>query len=555
MKDQLIKILKKETRLGESTISSLLEVPPNPLLGDYAFPCFSLAKKKKKNPAEIASSIASKIHSKYFERVESKGPYVNFFLNRNLLAKNTISQILKEKDEYGSQNNGKNKVIAIDMSSPNIAKPFGIGHLRSTIIGNSVAKIAEFQGFKVKKINYLGDWGTPFGKIIAGFNNFGSEKKLKENPVKHLYEIYTKASADKKYEKIGRETFKKLESGDKETVKIWKKFKELSLEDFNKVYDLLGIKFDVHSSESQYNKKMKPSLDLLKKKKLLVKSQGAQIVNLKKYNLGVSLIQKNDGTTLYATRDITAALDRVKKYKADFLFYEVGAEQQLYFKQLFKILELMGYKWAKNCKHISHGFYLDEDGKKFATRKGKSVFMEDILLETKDLASARLAKREKLSKKDLNQRSLIIARAAIIYGDLKNYRAQDMTFNLKKFLEFEGNTGPYLLYTYARSRSILRKSSSKKKKVEVRDLSDNEKSLVLQLANFPAVVESAYNNLAPNHIANYAHSLAQSFNEFYHATKVIGADNEAFLLMLVESFSQTLKNALNLLGISVLERM
>ena len=224
MKDQLIKILKKETRLGESTISSLLEVPPNPLLGDYAFPCFSLAKKKKKNPAEIASSIASKIHSKYFERVESKGPYVNFFLNRNLLAKNTISQILKEKDEYGSQNNGKNKVIAIDMSSPNIAKPFGIGHLRSTIIGNSVAKIAEFQGFKVKKINYLGDWGTPFGKIIAGFNNFGSEKKLKENPVKHLYEIYTKASADKKYEKIGRETFKKLESGDKETVKIWKKF-------------------------------------------------------------------------------------------------------------------------------------------------------------------------------------------------------------------------------------------------------------------------------------------------------------------------------------------
>jgi arginyl-tRNA synthetase len=215
----------------------------------------------------------------------------------------------------------------------------------------------------------------------------------------------------------------------------------------------------------------------------------------------------------------------------------------------------MGYKWAKNCKHISHGFYLDEDGKKFATRKGKSIFMEDILLETREIASAKLSKREKLPKKELDERSLVIARAAIIYGDLKNYRSHDMIFNLKRFLEFEGNTGPYLLYTYARARSILRKSSTKKKKVEVHDLSELEKSLVLKLSNFPSVIESAYNSLAPNHIANYAYTLAQSFNEFYHATPVLGSDNEAFLLLLVEAFSQTLKNALDLLGISVLERM
>ena len=554
MKEKIINLIAKQTSLSKDQIEKMIEVPKDQKLGDYAFPCFILSKEYKKNPIEIAKELVSKIKSKEFEKIESSGPYINFFLDKKYLAKQTLNSILKEKDKYGSSNIGKWKKIVLDMSSPNIAKPFGIGHLRSTIIGNSLASISQFLGFKTIKINYLGDWGTQFGKLIAGYNKKGDDKKLKKDPIKHLLELYIEGNKIE-YEEESRQWFKKLEEGEKKTLLLWKKFKEYSLKDFNKLYDLLNIKFDVISGESLYNNKMKNTIQELENKNLLEISEGAKIVNLEKYNLGICLILKADGATLYATRDVTAAIDRYKKYKFEKMIYEVGQEQKLHFQQVFKILELLGYNWAKNCVHVYHGLYLDEDGKKFATRKGKTIFMEDILNETISLAKEEIKKRETLSSKELEERAEKIALSAIFYGDLKNHRTNDVVFNIEKFLSFEGNTGPYLLYSYARAKSILTKAKFKHGKLVLSDPNDKEKKLINKLANFPEIIINSFNNFSPNIIANYTYELSQIFNEFYHSNQVIGSENEQFRLALVSAFSQVLKNALSLLGISVTDRM
>ncbi|MFH1802653.1 MAG: arginine--tRNA ligase [archaeon] len=556
MKELIVKSLVKETSLEEKEVENLLEIPPSPDLGDYAFPCFILSRKLKKSPNQIAQDLAKKLNTKALEKVEAKGPYVNFFLNRGKLAEQTLNEILKKKEKYGSSKIGKDRKIVIEFSSPNIAKPFGIGHLRSTIIGNSLANITSFLGYRPVKLNHLGDWGTPFGKVIAGYKHFGSEKELKKDPIKHLYDCYVKANKDESLDEEARNWFKKMESNDKEALSLWDRFRKLSLESFGKLYDLMNLQFDTISGESAYHGKMKKTVNLLKNKKLLEESEGAFIVNLEKDNLGVALIQKSDGATLYATRDITAAIDRHAKYKFEKMIYEVGSEQNLYFQQLFRVLELMGFSWAKDCIHVSHGLYLGEDSKKLATRKGKTIFLEEIIDETKRLAAKEIKKRDpKLSAKELERRSLKIALAAIFYGDLKNYRENSIIFNVEKFLSFEGNTGPYLLYTYARAKSILRKSKPTKKKLTINSLNNSEKNLISELSKFPEIVERAYKNLAPNLIANYSYQIAQQFNEFYHKNKIIGSENEQFGLALVESFSQVLQNALTLLGIDVLEQM
>lgn len=556
MKEIIISLISKELNKDKSLVSSLLEVPQDSKNGDYAFPCFMLAKELKKNPVEIAKDLSSKIElPKELEKIEASGPYLNFFINRNLLAQSTLNKILKEKDKYGSNKSGKDKKIVIDMSSPNIAKPFGIGHLRSTMIGNALSNLGKTQGYKVVKINYLGDWGTPFGKIIAGYTEFGDPVKFKMNPISHLYDIYVQVSKDPEFEEKGRIWFKKLCDGDKEAISLWKNFREESLKEFEKIYNLLGVSFDVITGESEYEKYIPAILKDLEKKRLIKKDQGAMIVDLKEYGLGICLIQKSDGTTLYATRDLALAVQRYKKYSFSQMIYEVGSEQKLNFQQLFKVLELMGYEWAKNCVHVAHGLYLDSDGKKFATRKGKTVFMSDVLFETVGLAKKEIMKREKLDEEELESRALAIARAAIIYGDLKNYLENNAIFDIEKFLSFEGDTGPYLLYTYARARSILSKNENKSKKVKTLQLTDKEKSLIVLMSSFPDIVKKAYESLSPNIIANYSFQLAQSFNEFYHSDKVIGSDNEQFRLKLVESFSQVLRNSLSILGIPVLDKM
>jgi arginyl-tRNA synthetase len=554
MKHLIAKLIAKQTKLSEKEIINLIETPPNQELGDYAFPTFSLVKKSKSSPNEIALNLSKKINSPNLEKVVANGPYVNFFINFKIQAAITLTEIQKNKNKYGSSDRGKGKTTLIEFSSPNIAKPFGIGHLRSTIIGNSLANLSDFLGFKTIRINYLGDWGTPFGKIIAGHKRHGSEKELKKNPIKYLLDLYIKATKDKELEKEGKELFRKLEKGDKEALKLWKSFRMESIKEFEKIYKKLNVKFDVYSGESFYNDKMEDVFNKLKENNLLIESEGAQIVNLEKYNLGISLIKKSDGATLYSTRDLAAAIDRKKKYGFDKMIYEVGSEQKLHFKQLFKILELMGYDWATNCQHVDHGLYLDKDGKKFSSRKGKTIFMDEILEETKELAKKEIARREKLPKKELEFRASKVAISAILYGDLKNHRANNIVFDIKRFLSFEGNTGPYLLYTFARAKSILRKSKSKSK-LYISGITKQEKNLISQLAKFPEIVKEAHESSSPNLVANYSYHVAQAFNEFYHSSKVLESSEESFRLSLVSSTSQVLKNALALLGIETIENM
>jgi arginyl-tRNA synthetase len=555
MKQIIAGLLAGEAGIPKEELLDLIEIPPQPELGDFAFPCFGLAKTRKQSPLKIAEEIAEKLRKKLPKEISGadfKGGYVNFFTNKALFAETVLSQV--GKAGFGENESGKGKRVVIDMSSPNIAKPFGIGHLRSTIIGNSIGEIAKANGYKVTKINYLGDWGTQFGKIILAYKKWGDEKKLKKDAIGHLQELYVRVNADESLEEEARVEFKKLEDGDKENLKLWKEFRELSLKKFEDIYKLLGVEFDVVSGESEYNDKMEAIIGELQKKKLMKKDEGAMIVDLKDEGLGAVLIQKSDGASLYATRDLAAAKDRYEKYKFDKLIYEVGQEQTLHFKQVFRVLELLGYKWASNCVHVSHGLYLDSDGKKFSTRKGKTVYMADVLEEVVEKAKKNLSEREKLGKAELEKRALKIAIAAIFYGDLKNSRENNMIFDVDNFLSFEGDTGPYLLYSYARASSIVRKAKSKKK-LKILDLKDAEVKLLKKIDSLGEVVEKAYLQLAPNVVATYSFELAQVFNEFYHSCPVMGSEEEGFRLKLVDAFRATLKKALGLLGIEVLEEM
>lgn len=568
MKEKVVVVLKKalkeyNIKISPEEIEKLIEIPPSTEMGDYAFPCYFLSQKLKQDPKQIALELRAKITSfnvTDFDDVQTAGPYINFLIDRKALARKVVWEAINQRGKYGQSKIGKTllsrKKIVIDLSSPNIAKPIGIGHLRSTIIGNSLANISDFIGYKPIKINWLGDWGAQFGKLIFAFKEFGSEKKLEKDPIKYLLQLYVKVSKSKKYEESSREAFKKLEQGNKESLMLWKAFRELSIEEFKKFYKVLGIEFDVWTGESEYVKKSDEIIEILKKKNLLIKSQGAWIVDLKEYNLGVVLIKKTDETTLYATRDLATALDRYRKYSFDKMLYEVGQEQTLHFQQIFKVLELMGYDWAKKCTHVAHGLYLDKDGKKFATRKGKTMFMEDILEDVINLASKEIKKRTPdISKQELEERAHKVAIAAIFYGDLKNNPKNDIIFDLKRFVSFEGDTGPYLLYSYARATSILKKAENKIPEWKIENLDDKEYELVKKLSLLQQTVLDSWKNLNPSIIANYSYQLAQTFNEFYQTCPVINSENEAFRLALVEAFRQVLRNSLKLLGINVLEEM
>ncbi|MBU1129586.1 MAG: arginine--tRNA ligase [Nanoarchaeota archaeon] len=562
MKEEVIKILHKalkemDVNLKKQEIEKFIEIPPSTEIGDYAFPCFFLAEKLKQDPKQIALQIREKITQIQvnFEDIQTSGPYVNFFVNRKDLARQIVWDAITKKENFGKGKIGKGKKIVVEFSSPNIAKPFGVGHLRSTIIGNSISNICEFQGFKTKKINYFGDWGTQFGKLAYGYQKFGKESELKKDAIKHLLKIYVQISKNKKYEEHSRETFKKMEQGDKKSLLLWKNFRELSIEQFEKIYKQLGIEFDVYEGESKYNKQLPKIVQELEKKKLLKKSKGALIVDLEKYGLGVCIIQKSDGTSIYATRDIAAAISRHKNYKFSRMIYEVGQEQKLHFKQVFKVLELMNYKWAKDCVHVYHGLYLGKSGKKLSTRKGESFSMEKILKQTQNLASKEIKKRfPNLSNIENQKRAEKIAIASIFYGDLKNNRTKDIVFDLDRFVSFDGNTGPYILYSYARASSIIKKSKQPGH-FEINSLEPKEFELAKKLSAFPEITSKAYEQMNPSLIANYSYELAQLFNEFYQKHPVLNSESESFRLALVEAFRQIIRNSMNLLGIEMLEEM
>ncbi len=566
MKQVVVKLLKKALNklkidLKDEDLEKLIETPPKLDMGDYSFPCFFMAEELKMSPHEIALELRESIGNipvTDLDDVQVIGGYINFFIARKSLARQVIWDSIQKKKNFGKINIGNRKKIVVEFSSPNIAKPFGIGHLRSTIIGNSIAKICDFVGYKPVKINYLGDWGTQFGKLVYGFEKYVSEDKLMKDPINHLLNIYIKVNKSKRNEKPSREAFKKLEQRDKKSLMLWKIFRNLSVKEFEKVYEIFNIDFDVYEGESDTIKYTKRVVEELKQKKLLKKSKGALIVDLNEYGLGVCLIQKTDGTTLYATRDIAAAIKRYEKYKFEKMIYQVGKEQELHFKQIFKVLELMGYEWAKNCIHSEHGLYLDKDKKKFATRKGKIVFMDEILKKTKSLAAKEIKKRfPKIKKSEMDERALKVAIASIFYGDLKNNKKNNIVFDLKKFTSFEGNTGPYILYSYARAGSILKKADAKKitSKFSIPDLEEKEFELIKALSQFSNNVLESFTHLNPSFIANYCYQISQKFNEFYQSCPVIKSDSSMFRLALVESFRQILRNALRLLGIEALEEM
>ena len=539
-------------------VEQRLEIPPKVDMGDFSFPVFFLRDKTKMLADELAIKLREEIGNipeTDFDDVQTAGGYVNFFLDRKNMARKVVWEAITQKAKYGKSKLGARKKVVVEFSSPNIAKPFGLHHLRSTIIGNSIANMAKFLGYKPIKINYLGDWGTQFGKLIYAFDQWGNEDKLMKDSINHLMKLYVRANKYKKYEEPSREAFKKLESKDRKSMMLWKLFRKLSLNDFENIYKQLEIEFDVISGESESLKTINRVVQELKDKELLKKSKGAWIVDLEEFNLGVVLIQKTDGTTLYASRDLASAIDRYEKYKFEKMIYEVGHEQKFYFKQLFKVLELMGYKWAAKCVHVDHGLYLDEKGKRFSTRKGKTIFMQDILDKTVALTKKEIKKRfPKIPKLELELRAKKVAIAAIFYGDLKNNRSNNVRFDLKKFTSFDGNTGPYIQYTFARATSIIKKAKDQAR-FKIEELNPQELKLVKRLSQFQDIVIDAYNNLNPATVANYCYDICQKFNEFYESNWVIDSENESFRLALVEAFRQILKNGMHLLGIDMIEEM
>ncbi len=494
------------------------------------------------------------------EEVKATGPYLNFFIKKDVFSKEVIGEILKKRSAYGSSLVGKGKTAVIDMSSPNIAKPFGIGHLRSTVIGNSIAQLLSFSGYKVIKVNYLGDWGTQFGKLIVAYRRWGSEKELQKSPIKHLYDLYVRfhkeAEKDEAFEKEARGWFKKLEENDAEAMRLWSMFRECSLKDFEKIYKRLGVTFDVVSGESKYNKEVDRVLLLMKDKGVLEESEEALIVNLDTYSLPAALIQKSDGTKLYLTRDIAAALERKNKYKADLLLYEVGSEQKLHFEQLRAVLKALGFSWAESIIHIHHGLYSFAEGK-ISTRKGNVIFVEDILDKAVALVHALikeknpgLAKKEKVAE--------IVGTSAVIFHDLINDRAKDIVFDWKKMLDFEGETGPYVQYAYVRICSILKKAKIRPKSPDYGLLKENqEQELIKKISLFPSVVSDAARQYKPHIIAKYVVDVAQSFSRFYENCQCISNDRkltEARIALVIVT-KQVIGNSLWLLGIKILEEM
>ncbi|AQP53979.1 arginine--tRNA ligase [Vagococcus penaei] len=544
--------------LGESLsyeeIYSLLEVPKLSANGDFSFPTFSLAKLYRKAPNMIAEELSEKIATKHYEKVAPAGGYLNFFLEKGPVVNEVLNVIMTEKEHYGDSNEGNNKNVPIDLSSPNIAKPISMGHLRSTVIGNSISEIYSKIGYSPIKINYIGDWGTQFGKLIVGYKKWGSEEAVKANPIQELLKLYVQfheeAEEDPELEVQGREWFKKLEDGDEEAVALWEWFRSESLSEFQRIYDMLGITFDSYNGESFYNDKMDRVIDLLEEKNLLKPDKGADIVDLEKYDLNPALIRKSDGATLYLTRDLASALYRIENYDFVQALYVVGNEQSIHFKQLKAVLTEMGYDWAKNIHHIPFGL-ITQGGKKLSTRKGKVVLLEEVLNEAVDSIRQQIEeKNPDLENKDEVAHQVGIG--SVIFHDLKNDRMNSFDFNLEDVIQFEGETGPYVQYTRSRCESILRKSDwHNDGKKEVLTLNDPDSwEVVKSLNNFPSKVEEAAVKYEPSVIAKYVIDLSQKFNKYYSKHKIlVDDDQKEARLALVYSVSVVIKESLRLLGI------
>lgn len=560
MKDFIAKLLQKNLPLKQEEILSLIEVPPSSELGDFAFPCFSLARHLKKNPNQIATDLAQNLKSKEFERIEAKGPYVNFYVDRKAFSIDVLAQISKQKEKFGEQKISSDRVM-IEFSQPNTHKAFHIGHVRGTSLGESLARIMDACGNKVVRANYSGDTGMHIAKWLWCYKKFHSKEKLKDDEewIAAIYVDAVKRLADDESLQLEVEEInRKLESEeDKSLTDLWKKTRTASINSWKGIYKELNTRFDKHYFESQVESPAKEIATKLVQKGIAKISDGATIIDFKDYkkgNLGVFLLLRKDGTVLYGGKDLALAEKKFKEYNPTKSYHVIGRAQDLYIHQVFETFRLMKSPAADKSFYIPVTEVRLPTGK-MSSRTGENVLYSSFKKELVELASEEISKREKISQAELKKRSLAIAISALKYAMLKQDTNKTITFDKEEATRFEGNTGPYLLYTYARARSILRKAGYKSSKIRPKEVNDKEKQLVLELSKFPETVRNAYENLAPNVIANYAYQLAQSFNEFYHASPVIGSGNERFRLALVDSFSQTLKNALTLLGIQTLEKM
>lgn len=540
-------------------VSQLLENPKTAEHGDVAFPAFALAKVYRKAPQQIASELAEKIDPTSFEKIEVVGPYLNFFMNKEVISEHVLQTVLKEKNHYGDQSIGNQQAVPIDMSSPNIAKPISMGHLRSTVIGNSIGFILEKIGYQPIRINHLGDWGTQFGKLIVAYKKWGSEEAVKKEPINELLRLYVEfheqAESDKALEDEARAWFKKLEDGDQEATELWQWFRDESLQEFNKIYDMLEVSFDSLNGEAFYNDKMTEVVELLEEKHLLQEDQGAEIVDLTAYDLNPALIRKSDGATLYITRDMAAALYRKRTYNFAKSLYVVGNEQSYHFKQLKAVLKEMGFDWSDDMHHIPFGL-ITKDGKKLSTRKGKIVLLEEVLNEAIESAKEQITEKNPgLANKDEVAKQVGVG--AVVFHDLKNDRLNNFDFTLEEVVRFEGETGPYVQYSHARAMSILEKAQFDPANAQALALNDAESWEVIKLIQrYPETILQAADKYEPSVIAKHAIKLAQAFNKYYANVKILAEDAQKDArLALVYAVTVLLKEDLRLLGLHAPDKM
>lgn len=562
-KSQLAAIIaNKYNELSKDEIENIIEIPANTENGDYAFPCFKLAKVFRKSPNLIASEIANSLDkSSFISKIEAVSAYVNFFIDKAVYVDSVITEILSKNEKYGSDEMGNGKNIVVDYSSPNIAKPFHVGHLRSTVIGNAICKLYKKLGYTVYGINHLGDWGTQFGRLIVAYKKWGNKEAIEKDGIKELMQIYVKFHEEEEKDSTladeARQWFLKMQQGDKEALDLWKWFYDISIKEFERVYKRLNIKFDSYAGESFYNDKMEPIVEELKAKNLLTESQGAMVVDLTEYNMPPCLIVRSDGGTLYATRDITAAIYRKNTYNFEKCVYITALDQNLHFAQWFKVIKKMGYEWHENLVHVPFGIVNLKEGK-LSTRKGNVILMEDLLNEAVDKTKKIIdEKNPQLENKATIAEQVGIG--AIIFNDLYNSRIKDVLFSWEKMLNFDGETGPYVQYTHARACSVLRKADTKlASNLDFSILTDEYSINVVKLLfEFPQKIKEAANKYEPSILTRHIVDIAQAFNNFYNINHVIVSDENIknARLALVYCVKTVLQLGLNLLGIQAPEKM
>ena len=544
----------------------LIALPPNTEMGDYALPCFKFAKLLRKSPVAIAEELKNSIMSdvtivsdKVLSEISAVNGYLNFKINKGDFVRSTLDKILQEQENYGSSNEGEGKTICLDYSSINIAKPFHIGHLSTTVLGGALYRIYNYLGYKAVGINHLGDYGTQFGKLISAYKRWGDKETIEKGGIRALNELYVKfhqeAEIHPEYDDEARAYFKKIEQGDEECLALFHWFKDLTLKDVQKIYDMLDIHFDSYAGESFYSDKMQPVVDELREKNLLIESRGAQVVDLEEYGMSPCIILKSDGSSLYATRDMAAAMYRKTTYDFYKCLYVVAYQQNLHFKQFFKVLELLEKDWAKDLVHVAYGMVSLEEGT-MSTRKGNVVFLEDVINKCIEKAykiidekNPDLENKEEVANK--------VGVGAVIFGALYNNKIKDIVFSYDKVLNFDGETSVYVQYTCARANSVLQKGGVPTE-YEVPELTAEEIELVKAIATFPETVQAAAEKYEPSYIARFAVDVAQKFNKFYFNCKVLSAEDEKtknFRLVLTKTTLQALKNAFALLGIGIPDKM